>query len=266
MAAVVAERVAPSVSTRVKLIEQYQRVTADSGRFERNERVRFLNHLLDSVREHHDLSTTGKSSHPCEPWQLAFLRSRAARAGVDTSVVFGFLLEEMPGRVGMSELRTNLTGTGCRLGMCISKRLASPMAARCAKLAMLRAVGLPGGDVEERLAGAVFEGEEHARIDVRAPLDADDNWIRDLRLAVAVDNPTGVALHGIGVEVKVQVQTHSSGRLVRTGISSFGLIPQLDAGRRGWVAFRGIDFGRELLAEIGASDPIVAIRLLVSRK
>jgi len=256
----------PSVSTRIRLIEQYQRVAADSGRFERNERVRFLNHLLDTLREHHSLATIGKSSQPCEDWQLAFLCSRAARSGIDASVVFSFLLEEMPGRVGLSELRSNLTGSGCRFGTSLSRRLAAPMAARCAKLAMARVMGVGETEQEYRLAGALFETEEHARIDIAAPANARGDWLRDLKLAVAVDNTANVALFGLGVEVKIQVQTASSGHLSRTGMSSFGLLQQLDPGRRGWVAFRGVSFGTELLREVGTQDPITAIRLLIARK
>jgi hypothetical protein len=266
MTTLFAEPQTQNVSTRVRLVEQYQRVTHDSGRFERNERVRFLNHLLESIREHHDLATLGMSGHPVEPWQLEFLRARAARAGVDTSVMFGFILDEMPSRVGVTELRADLAGAGGRLGVNLSKRLASPLAARCARLAMVRVLGSEIPETEMRLAGAQFESEEHARADIHSPEGAGPDWVRGLRIAIAVDNPVGVALHAIGVEVKLQIQTQSSRLLVRSGMSSFGVIPLLEPGRRGWVAFRGVDFGRELMAEVGADDQIKAIRLLVARK
>lgn len=266
MPTLLAETPAPSASTRVRLVEQFQRVTHDSGRFERNERVRFLSHLLDTIREHHDLATLGMSGHPAEPWQLEFLKSRAARAGVDTSVMFGFILDEMPGRVGLSELRSDLAGAGGRLGVNLAKRLAMPVAARCARLAMVRVVGGGLPEFEARLAGAQFESEEHARADIHAPEGAGADWIRGIKIAIAVDNPVGAALHAIGVEVKLQIQTRGSRHLVRSGMSSFGVIPQLEPGRRGWVAFRGVDFGRELMAEIGADDHVQVIRLLVARK
>lgn len=253
-------------STRMRLIEQYHRVVADSGRYERVERNRFLAHLLDTVREHSALATTGLCSDSLEPWQLEFLRSRAARAGVDTSVAFGFIIHELGSRVGVRELRADLTAHGGRLGTGIAKRLGAPAAIRFARLAVLRVVSADTSPADHVLQGAQFESEEHARIDLRAPAVGGHEWLRGLRVAVAVDNRSPHTLHAIGIEAKIQVQTRASGRLVRTGLSSMGVICELSAARRGWVAFRGVDFGPELLREVGPADPIVAIRFLIARK
>src|SRR5690606_19284377 len=184
-----------TLSTR--LVDQYARITADSERYQRVERIRFLRDLLSKVREHGELITVGRCSGGYTDWQVDFLRNRACRQGVEIGTNFAFILEHIANSVGTAELAADLQATGCALGRALARRLAIEWLTTFA--GVLAAVRIcdpaTNGSVEHDLMPVSVGSSLHARCDVSAPTDATPEWFRTVRLAVAVDNPGSRTIH-----------------------------------------------------------------------
>ncbi len=249
-----------------RLVDQYARITADSERYQRVERIRFLRDLLSRVREHGDQITVARCGGGYTDWQIEFLRRRACRQGVDIGTSFAFILEHIRNTVGPVALSADLQATGCELGRAIGRRLAiEGVTSFAGDLAAVRICDTVAATSEEHNLTPVSVGASlHARCDVSEPSAANGDWYRGLRLAVAVDNPGSRTIHAVGVEVRVMIQTEVSRRLLRTGLCAFGVIPSIPSGRRAWLALRG--FEPELAGEAAeASGRVIALRYLIQR-
>jgi hypothetical protein len=269
-----------ALTTRTRLIEQYQRATSESGRYERADRGRFLRHLISGISSHHAYALSRETPGRLPEWQDAFLRESAARQGREAATTCAFIVKELAARVGNQELRDDLLRDQSPLGIAISRRMAAPAATSSLRLAALR-VRTDDGTSDVPLSAMPADGGECARYDVVSAglRGANSNWsapsaahdarecdgLRVLSVAVAVDNPTNRTAHAAGIELRVQCQTATSGCFIATPVSAFGCAQKIDPKRRAWIAFRGLDLLAAARAFLPPGERIDAVRLLVTR-
>lgn len=216
--------------------------------------------MCERLQRHIRLVQGRPSFHPETRQEFALELARAVRDGRDQSASFEYLRRDLCARLGTDVLNDALLANTCSLALAISRRIRNPMAENALSMGAVRMVGRKSTE-DRPLHGTLTELGECARVDLRM----NDDLRESMGLAIAVDNAGARTAWASSIEVRVQVQTRESGVLLPTGIHLFGVQERLEAGRRSWLSFAGVNLAAQLRYDVDLSQ-VDAMRLLICRR
>lgn len=240
--------------------ERLQHVIERDGSERLTRDVRDLvNGVCQRLRHHLSFTMRRFVPHPEAVFEQLFELQNEARAGRDVATCFRFLMRDLQQMLPEETIQQTLIGCGCPNSLALSRRLQHELADHGVSLGAARVI--TGDDaICKSLMGTRLEAGECARFDL--PLV--DGLPESSMVAVGLDNAGHRPAYACGIEIRVQVQLGDGGILTPSPIGFFGLADKIDAGRRTWLAFPGVNIASQLNVDF-RGQAIDALRLIIIR-